>query len=259
MNIDEIKFDHLKMYFGDDYTYNNITIHQPTLGNIIRFGENNKYGEKDFYSSLNIFTGNPTTYRVMLWDAGIDWNKISDFDLFILLYSGINKDFQKMIFGDLDLTEFKPYQKNNNDGTQSLTLYNPEKDIEFSEETYCVVSKYLRTMFDNFPKVEKAKGKMTKEMIIEMERQELSKNTSSNYESSILLPLISTCLNYAGFKYKKSELEDVGIVEFMDSVKRIQVFESTTALLKGMYSGMIDASHINSDAYNFMKDLYTNK
>ena len=52
---------------------------------------------------------------------------------------------------------------------------------------------------------------------------------------STLLPLISTCLNHPGFKYKKNELREVGIVEFMDSVQRLQVYESSTALLKGIY------------------------
>jgi len=39
---------------------------------------------------LYIFIGNPTTYRLALWKANIDWNKISDYELFLMLYKTID-------------------------------------------------------------------------------------------------------------------------------------------------------------------------
>ena len=56
-------------------------------------------------------------------------------------------------------------------------------------------------------------------------------------------------------KYKKNELREVGIVEFMDSVQRLQVYESSTALLKGIYSGFVDASKIDKNELNFMREI----
>ena len=41
----------------------------------------------------------------------------------------------------------------------------------------------------------------------------------------------------------------------MDSVKRIQKYEQSTAVLKGMYSGFVDGSKINPEQYNFMGDV----
>ena len=66
-------------------------------------------------------------------------------------------------------------------------------------------------------------------------------------------------LNHPGFKYKKSELKEVGIVEFMDSVKRLQTYESVKALMSGMYSGMIDTSKMDlNKELNWARDLYEN-
>ena len=48
---------------------------------------------------------------------------------------------------------------------------------------------------------------------------------------------------------------EVGIVEFMDSVQRLQIYESSTALMKGMYSGFLDTSKINKEELNFMRDI----
>jgi hypothetical protein len=43
----------------------------------------------------------------------------------------------------------------------------------------------------------------------------------------------------------------------MDSVQRLQIYESTTALMKGMYSGMIDTKGLDKDALNFMRNIET--
>lgn len=109
-------------------------------------------------------------------------------------------------------------------------------------------------MFNIYPKVEKARGHSTKEWIIFEDRQKIELRKNEPYKST-LLPLISSCVNHPGFKYKKSELREVGIVEFMDSVQRLQVYESSTALLKGAYSGFVDTSKINKDDFNFMREI----
>jgi hypothetical protein len=78
-------------------------------------------------------------------------------------------------------------------------------------------------------------------------------------EESGLLSLVSACVNHPGFKYKLQELREVGICQFMDSVQRLQVYESSTALLKGMYSGFVDGKKISNDSYNWMRSLSNNK
>lgn len=242
-------FDFLQLYFGEPYSITDkITIKQPTIGEII------KMGEQKIYSIVHIFVANPTMYRLVLWNLGIDWNNITDFDLFQLLVSSLSKEDTFFLFGDLDFQKFKRYEKAMPDDTSSIVLYDKENDIEIDEATYQVIASYIRTMFNIFPKVEKAKGKTTKEWMIQEDRENAELHKNDAYKS-VLQPLISSCLNHPGFKYSKSELANVGIVEFMDSVKRLQVYESSTALLKGMYSGFVDGSKIKDESVNFMRDL----
>lgn len=251
------KFDELKMYFGDDYKVNDfINIHQPTIQEIIDFGES------EMYSSVSPFTGNPTTYRLQLWDAGVDWNKISDFELFSMLVQGMRKENTSLIFGDFDFSILKPYMETDKEGNQRIVLAdnptNPKYVID--EPLYMHIREYVRAMLDQHPKVEKAKGKMTKEMIIDEERMKIEADKRKNKNGvsrSILLPLISALVNHPGFKYKKNELREIKIVEFMDSVKRLQVYESTRALMSGMYSGMLDTSKMNlNKELNWLRDLH---
>lgn len=245
------EFDRLKMYFGDPYLLKcdigEIQILQPTIGNILEFGE------KEFYSMLNIFVANPTSYRLQLWDIGIDWNKISDYELFCMLIKGLNKDSTGLLFGDLDFQSFNLYSKKDKDDN-IFTLYSQEENVEITEETYRCIAEYLRLMFNIYPKAEKAKGKATKEWMIEEERIKLSNEQGKKYKS-MLLPLISSCINHPGFKYKLNELREVGIVQFMDSVQRLQIYESTVALNFGMYSGMCDLSKVDKNLFNFMREI----
>ena len=46
---------------------------------------------------------------------------------------------------------------------------------------------------------------------------------------------------------------------FMDAVTRIQIIKSTTALLNGCYSGMIDTSKINKKEFNWMREIEDDK
>lgn len=257
------KFDQLKMYFGEPFEVGNgITILQPTVGQIL------EVGESDFYGTLYIFIANPTTYRVQLWDMGVDWNKIKDYELFMMLVKNVKPEISHVMFGDIDFTGFQPYSKTvvktNDDGeeeqVQVPTLYNKELDIELSEDDYILIAEYLSVMFNIYPKIESAKGKLTKQSIIEEEKMNLeARAEKGETEESGLLSLVSACVNHPGFKYKLQELREVGICQFMDSVQRLQVYESSTALLKGMYSGFVDGKKISNDSYNWMRSLSNNK
>ena len=141
----------------------------------------------------------------------------------------------------------------------NIVDFNYEDAIVIDELVYKRMIKYLCTMFDLKFKVEHAKNKATKRAIIEEDEMNLKiseqKREKQEYSKSFLLPLISALVNHPGFKYKTNELKDIGIYQFMDSVKRLQTYENATALLKGMYSGFVDAKKINQKELNWLKDL----
>lgn len=249
------------MYFGEPFDVGNgMKVLTPTIGDILELPNS----DMTFYQTLYIWVSNPTTYRLMLWDNGIDWNKISNYELFLMLYKSENKQVSKMLFGDIDFDDFQLYSKTivekDDDGNDveriEPTLYNPNLEIELSQQHYEIISEYLKTAFNIHPKVEKAKGRATKEAIIEEERMNLAQRAKDNIESdSTLLPLVSSCINHPGFKYNLQELKNVNFVQFMDSVQRLQIYENTTALLRGSMSGFVDTSKINKDEFNFMRDI----
>lgn len=241
-------FDMLQMQFGRDYfVTDDIRIIQPTIGQII------DYGEQNIYSLISPFVMNPTSCRVMLWDNGIDWNKISDYELFLSTYKNLIEYDSSIMFGDIDFASLNHYRDKNGDDI----LFDKNTGILINEQIYSYMSSYIRTMFNIHPKVEKAKGRTTKEWIIEEEKEKQAlESKNENNKNSRLLTLISSLVNHPGFKYNIKELENVGIVEFMDSVQRLQVYESSIALMNGMYSGMVDISKIDKNEFNWLRDLY---
>ena len=253
-NKQEYKFDPLKMYFREDYFVKGIRIVQPTIGNILNMGESK------FYYDLSPFLYNSTSIRVMLWDLPqrIDWCNVKDIEVFGILKNMTNTDNSaiRLLFPDYRIEHMQLMQLNEKNSNEcQLFLYDEENDFVLNESEYMEIAEYIRTLLNIHPKIEKAKGKTTKQWMIDEDRMNMAQRDEKN--TSTLLPLISACINHPGFKYKLQELRDVGIYEFMDSVQRLQIYESTIALLGGSYSGFADMSKVPKEQFNFMRELHT--
>ena len=162
----------------------------------------------------------------------------------------------RLLFPDYRIEHMQLMQLNEKNSNEcQLFLYDEENDFVLNESEYMEIAEYIRTLLNIHPKIEKAKGKTTKQWMIDEDRMNIAQRDEKN--TSTLLPLISACINHPGFKYKLQELRDVGIYEFMDSVQRLQIYESTIALLGGSYSGFADMSKVPKEQFNFMRELHT--
>ena len=254
----KIEFDRLKMYIGEPYkihvvdSCNDIIIYQPTIGEIIKFGE------RRFNSTLNIFVCNTTSYRLPLWKNKIDWNQISDFELFCLIYKGIEKEASDLIFRGINFSLFE-LGTMVTDGKEHPVLVDKENHYIINENAYNHISQYLRTVFNIFPEEKLTDDNVMKKWYIQKDERQLRNEEAKAKEGKgkepySIQPIISACINHPGFKYKLQDLKDIGVCEFYDSVKRLQIYESSTALMKGIYSGFINGKEINSENYNFMRE-----
>ena len=262
----EYSFDKLALLFMEDYEVKGIKISQPTINDILRVGESN------FYQALSPFLYNSTSIRVMLWEAGIDWCNVKDIEVFDILNNiqKQNKEILRQVIGDevdkrenplnilfkdIDITTFNLYKEKakEENSEEKLYLYSHTYDIKLYEEDYMEIAEYIREMLNIHPKVEKAKGKTAKRWMIDEDKMNALHRDEKN--TSTLLPLVSACVNHPGFKYKLQELREVGIYQFMDAVQRLQIYESSRALLQGSYSGFCDTSKVPQDNFNFMRDI----
>lgn len=240
-----LEVDDLKLYIGDDYVINDsIKVLQPTIRQIAEFGE------RDFFSVVHTITAIPSDMKSQLWDMGLDWTEVDDFELFVMLVQTLTPDKTEILFGDLDFSKLRPFNHPHIEG--EIILVDREAGILIDKMTYLRIISYLRKAFNITPKIEKAANKMTKKILIEEDRAKIKFNKDKPFKS-FLLPLISSVKVKQG--YTKEYVLNMGFVEFMNDVARLQVIHNADHLLSGVYAGTIDMKKINKAELNWMKEL----
>lgn len=236
--------DDLKLYIGSEYVINDkITILQPKILDIAEFGE------KEFFSVVHTITAIPSDMKSSLDDMGLDWVEVEDFELFMMLVQTLSPDKTSILFGDLDFSKLRPFRNNQNG---DIVLADKETGVIIDKMIYLRIVSYLRKAFNITPKIEKAANKMTRKILIEEDRKnkELAKDKPFK---SYLLPLISSVKVKQG--YTKDYVLNMGYVEFMNDVARLQVINNADHLLSACYAGTIDMKKINKAELNWMKEL----
>lgn len=242
----EIIYDNLKLYFKEDYIINDkIILKQPTIGEIVKFGEEKYYLMAQTLSSI------PSDMKSALDDMGIDYEEISDFELFIILSKGLKKEATYLLLGDLELSAFEIAENKENG---QAVLYDFNNDIMIDEIIYHKIVGYIRKLHNFKPKIEKSANKFTKKILIDEDREKKLLNKNKQYKS-ILLPLISSMVNSPGFKYNSQEVLNIGLYEFMDSVQRISLIRNVDSLMFGVYSGNVDNSKLNKKETDWTRRL----
>ncbi len=99
--------DELQIYRGKDiYVKKGIVIHQPNLDEIC------DYGERDYWSLVNTLTSVGADMKFQLYDMGIDYTQVNDFELFhSLLTQSLSQKKTSILFGDLNFTNFNLFKK----------------------------------------------------------------------------------------------------------------------------------------------------
>lgn len=239
----DLEVDELLLYFGDDYVINDkIKIHQPLIGEIVSC-------EREYFSMIHTLTAIPSDMKSQLWDMGLDWCEVEDFELFMMLSQTLTPDKTKIILGDLDLSKMRPFRNNQNG---EVVLADKEAGIIIDKLIYTRIVSYLRKLHNITPKPERAKGKRAKQAMIDEDRRNHDFNKDKPFRS-YLLPLISSIKVKQG--YTKDYVRNMGLFEFFDDISRIQAVDTANHLLNGAYCGMADLSKVDKQQFNWMREL----
>lgn len=248
------ELDELKLYRGCDYVIGDcLSVRHPSLGEIC------SYGEQNYYQMVYHLTAVGADLKWQLFDAGIDYTKIDDFDLFCsVLRNDYGPGQTAILFGDtLNLPEMVLLQNQENG---EVILYQepaePDKNgITITRDIYLAVTGYLRKMH-HIPRNDKLPAnENTKKLLIEDDREDYLRNKDKPYQS-LLQPLISAMVNMEGFKRNDETVWDMKINAFMDSVMRIGKIRNADLLLQSGYSGFgVDLKNIDKKELDYMGRL----
>lgn len=213
-----------------------LTIRIPTVGEILN--------NEDTYSNIvSLTTATPYQYMVFLDDIGIDFTTITDYDLFLLLFSFYQKEDLSIVFGDLDLSDF---YKTKNPENDTWVLYSPKNDLIIDELIYTLLSNAILQINQtekNHRKMgnEIAKKEAIRKARIKLEHRARRKRHKNNSQFE---KLVVAMVNRPDFKYNYETVMNLSIYRFYMSVNQIQqniTFENT---MNGVYSGTVDISKI---------------
>lgn len=240
----DLEVSDLELYFGDDYIVNDkIIIHQPTIGELIKC-------EKDYFGVVYALCAISSDMKSQLWDLGLDWNTVEDWQLFCMLAPTLSQDRTAILFGDLDFSVMKVYPHPRVEG--EVVLADKQSGILIDRMIYIKIVSYLRKLHGLTPKVEKTKSKTVKKWLIEEDRKRIAAAQGKPFRS-YLLPIISSVKVRQG--YTKDYVRNMGFYELMDEVERLKIIVGSDALLQGAYSGMIDTKKLDKKELNWMREL----
>ena len=201
--------DQLKLFRGEGYKINDkILIRQPTLEEIVDFGEQRYFG------LVRTICSTPADRKVEIWDKlHVFWEKIDEYDLFISLFQTLQKSEVSILFGDMDFTTFKLGTQT---GLPDLVLKNKDQ-VVIDRAIHKLMTDYLRQIHKLKKNVDTGFNDATRKIMIEDDRDEMALQMQKPFQS-LLLPLISSLTNCPEFKYRWDDVWTLPIGVFMDSV-----------------------------------------
>lgn len=239
----------LSLLLGDDIKLGSyITMKQPRIGDIVAYGEQEYWG---FISTLC-----STSYDLMLdlYEAGIDYEEVSDYDLFLMLYKGIDPGLSSIFFGGIDFTTLLTARNNQND---EIVLLDPVKhDVVIDKVIHQEMTDILREMHGMTRNFKVAGNAFTKKFYIQdakMQREKDEKNPKPF--KSTLVNQISTLVNSPEFKYNHETVKNLTVYQLTDSMLRIQAIRRSNQTIQGLYAGRLDGSKINDKDLNCWRTL----
>lgn len=233
--IDELKYS----ISGDPYVINDwITITLPTVK------ETKDFGEDNYNHVLNAFVQKPYDIAVELDDNGIDYQSITDWDLFSRSIIALPMEYTSILIKDVDFTKFRRLFNPENQLWVLVNLEQPEQVID--EAIYRKIVGFLRYVHFISEKVEYDVGNgIAKKFLLDRMRRKQQKllrdyKNGKIKKHSRISDMIKYCVNNPGFKYDYEHVMDMKLNLLYESYYFIVHGNERRSLLSGVYAGTID-------------------
>ena len=218
-----------------------ISIEIPTVGQIME-------REAEYFGAVTSIIATPYDFMVQLYDAGIEFDSINEFDLFLLLFPSLRELDTSLIFGDLDLKKFEIIA---NQETGKIALVDQENDITIDRgihfkicRTLCEINELKQT--NKKPGNGEARRYMIERMRVKQKRAARKKQKSQLEDQIVAM------VNTEQFKYDYLGVLDLTIYQFRRSVSQVIRKVNYDNLMVGCYTGNIKTSELSNDQLDWI-------
>ena len=218
-----------------------------TLGEIFEFGE------AKYYSAISAFVATPWDYMWPLHEAGIDYEELSDFELFLGLYISLTQEIIEFLFGDT----FPLYRMRaaENKDTGEIVLIDPENiECQFNKNTLFLLANTIRAIHHQKYERHEAGNAEAKRYFLENARKAAmrAKRRRGTTPKSTLEPYIVSLVNAPEFPYTYESCKEVTIYQFMCSLNKIPTRLAWNFTMHGVHVGMIDGTKVDWQQLNWL-------
>lgn len=232
----------MNLLYRKQYEINDsIKIIIPSVGEVID-------DEDNYYSIVTSLTAMPIDLQAPLDDAGIDYTKINEYDLFLIMSAGLKAQDTSLVFGDLDLTKFEISIDRKNRG---IVFYDAEDDIVIDRATHARIAGVLRKIHHLEKNRRKPANKEAKDYMLKRAKEKMRRNRNRKQES-LLESLIIAMVNAEQYKYDFEGTRELSIYQFNESVRQIKKKVDYDNRMYGVYAGTINAKELSQDDLNWL-------
>lgn len=217
-----------------------ITINIPTVGEVVD-------NEDEYYSLIGMLTASPIHYMVALDEIGVDFTKINDFDLFLLLFGKIHEMDTSLVFKDFDVSNFKITADVEHG---MMILRNDIADITIDKFLHAKIANIFRRL-NNIEKDRRKPGNKAAQDYMLQRAREKAKRKNRSQESQLEQQIIAL-VNTEQFNYTYESVRDITIYQFIQSVKQISKKIDYDHKMFGIYTGNIDPKKMSQDELNWL-------
>lgn len=211
----------------------NLSIRIPTVGEILE-------DEFNYYNIVSSLTASPFDYMVQLDDMGYDYTKVTDFELFQMLFLVYAQSNMSILLGDLDVSDFILSTKDN-----KRIIYSSKNNIAIDELVYNDFVNVIRKINLFEKKNYKPGNESARKYLLEKERKKQKRNAKKPHEA-YLEKLVIALVNTSEFPYDYDSCMDLSIYKFNQSLKQIQHKIAFDKTMIGVYAGTVDTSKLSN-------------
>lgn len=210
-----------------------------------------EYGQSDYYRVVGLLTAISSDCKAALEDMGIDWCKVSDFEMFVMATHSLSTDESSILLSPaIDFTALELYA--NESGKAELR--DRDGNVVIDEARQQAISSYLCKLHNIQKKPEFPSNDFARMMLLEESRTEAAR-AKGRADKDILYPLISFVANAPGSKYDYATSLDLPISTFMDCVSRLRIIDEASALRSACYNGWVDTSKLDRELLDVFREI----
>lgn len=256
---------------GKDFQISkSLIVKHPTVQEIFDLDkENNGFFSEDlYYSYVSIFICDPYSYMVYLDDKKIDYESVSSFDLFIMLYKDMVEKYENDYGCNFNGREFdaqfmdnpyfkafkfflnKDYFMLAKDENGQMVIGDPGTNtVMVDKDRFLLISEFIKKI-NGIQEIDKIipDDDFAKQILIEDERASIKKKARQSTEEKEVNRLgnLLSCVTWgSNGGINPFNRNNLHIYDLIDGVNRNDKIFNYDHTITGIYSGCIDSDKIN--------------